>query len=627
MLVALSLTVVSFGTASINNNLASAHTPDCPSSIPTADGESFWTDSDGDRWFIVRQSDSSGYTTVQAYVASDDYDIGCIATSPHETCVLKVRGPDDEVDLNPPVPIFIRNDDDDDPATETRVPSATYSLSETSGSTETTESTETSESTETTGVANIGVASFVYQGTEVTILIAFADLESDSDATTVDYRFRVRVMQGQTINLLCQGTGMNIIRKVTTNAGSTIQTATIPGTCPVGTYTIEVELADGDDTTISNPIATGTGYLVIGPQPQSQQSGQGGNGQGNGGGGTNNGGTTTVIVSECGDGAQGSTGTPGRPDAPTLILTQDTTLVGVQWTAPINNGSEILGYAIMYTREGGTSTEMGAGGLSEILTGLAPDATYEIRVAACNSVGFGHWSPGATLDTATTVSTSGGNTVGNTNNAWCGIAAQGSAGTPSAPNPPVVTADGADSITVTWGDAGPEILIYTVQYTPGIMIKETGLTRTITGLAAQTSYSVVLATCNAVGMSAWSPAVIVQTDPASSNPEEDDFHSTTTVDGDGTDYDIDILGRCGVGLWEGHTHQNNTEFWGGTVGCLEESLINSIDPAPRGRMWTKDMMDDHKHPGFSDETHGSNSCNSQHTTAHANHGVLPCSSQ
>ena len=303
-LVALALVGVSPGTFGGDDNVASAHTPACPSSLPTADGESFWTDTNDDEWYIIRETSNSGYTTVQAYVASDDYDSGYVPSSPHETCVLKVRGPDDDADLDPPVQIFFPNDDDDDDSSSSNTqttpePSASFSLS------------EASDDSETTGVASVGLAWFAYYGTEVTIAIALTDLEADADADTVDYHFRVRVKQGTTIDLLCQGAGMNDIRELTTNTGSSIQTATIPGTCPVGTYTIEVELADGDDTDLSDPIAEGTGYLVIGLPPGSETTGQtgstlrsqGNGGQGNGGqgnGGQGNGGQ--------GNGGQGNGG-------------------------------------------------------------------------------------------------------------------------------------------------------------------------------------------------------------------------------------------------------------------------------------------------------------------------------
>ena len=520
-LVALSLFAVSLGTAGIDDNVASAHTPACPSSIPTADGEFFWTDSNDDHWFIIRQTTNSGHmlsgpTLIRAYVASSSYDAGYVSSTPHDICFLKVRGPDDDEDLDPPVQILVWHDQDDssDENTEgTQQPSAALWLLQAPGN------------SETAGLVTLGLTTFVYEGTAVTIVIILSNLESDSDSQTVDYRFRVRVMQGQIINLLCQGSGMNLIRELTTNADASIQTATIPGTCPVGTYTIEVELADGDDSTIFNPISEGIGYLVIGPLPQSQQSGQGGgggnggnsnggnsNGGGNGGngnggnsnggnsnggngnggngnggngnggnsnggnsnggnsnggnsnggnsnggnsnggnsngggsngggsngggsngggsngGGSNGGGTTVVIVSECGDSERGSAGTPARPEAPILILTEDTTLVGVQWVPPNDNGSSILAYAIMYTPQGGTRNEIDAGGLSEILHGLTPNTTYEIRVSTCNAIGFSPWSPGTTIETASTPGTLGGNTIGATNNQWCGIAAQGSDG-------------------------------------------------------------------------------------------------------------------------------------------------------------------------------------------------------
>ena len=166
---------------------------------------------------------------------------------------------------------------------------------------------------------------------------------------------------------------------------------------------------------------------------------------------------------------------------------------------------------------------------------------------------------------------------------------------------------------------------------------------TITGLEADTSYSVQVAACNAVGMSLWSVAAVERTDPASSQSTEVDPRPPKHQEdgdgnggngdggdnGDGSDdrgeYDIVVTGTCGTGTWQGHTHNNTQYYWGGTVDCLEEILINSIDPTPRGRMWTKSMMDDHRHPGFSDYDHSGSSCNSQHTTAHANHTPLSCS--
>ena len=621
-LVALSLFAVSLGTAGIDDNVASAHTPACPSSIPIADGEFFWTDSNDDHWFIIRQTTNSGHmlsghTLIRAYVASSSYDAGYVPGTPHETCVLKVRGPDDDEDLDPPVQIFILQDHEDSPDANTegtRQPSATLSLLQASGN------------SETAGLVIVGLTTFVYEGTEVSIAIALSNLEPDSDSQTVDYLFRVRVMQGPIINLLCQGTGMNVIQELTTNTGSSIQTATIPGACPAGTYTIEVVLADGDNSDFSDPIFEVTAYLVIGPLASSQQSDQGGgNGQGGSSGQGSSGGGN-----ECGDAERGSAGTPARPQAPSLILTLDTTSTGVEWVAPNDNDSPILAYSVMYIPNGETRNEIDAGGLSEILHGLAAGATYEIRVSACNAVGFGPWSHGATLHTASTPGTSGGNTIGTTNNQWCGIAAQGSDGTPGTPNPPTVTAGGTDSITVQWtapqDDGGSQIKIYAVQFTQvGIstMVKEPGLSTTLTGLQANTDYSVQVAACNAVGMSAWSAAATVQTDPESLRSGDDGGNGGGGGNGGSGNGGSD--GTCPGGEWVGHNHPNDGHYWGGTVDCLAESLIDSIDPAPHGRMWTKSMMSDHRHAGFTDATREGSSCNADHVAVHTSHVVLPCS--
>ncbi len=380
-------------------------------------------------------------------------------------------------------------------------------------------------------------------------------------------------------------------------------------------------------------------------------NGGGGNGNNGGNGGDNGNGGDTVVFSGCGGADRGSTGTPDRPAAPTLIVTQDNTRVGVEWVAPNDNDSAIIGYSIMYVPEGGTRTVISEGGLSAIIRGLAASTLYEIRVSGCNAVGFSNWSQGATIATYSTPGPTGGGIVGTVNNAWCGVANPGSTGTPGRPNPPTVTVNGANSLTVEWSepsdDGGSPIKMYAVQWTHGGTSQMekvmTGMSYTITGLDADTSYSVQVAACNAVGMSLWSVAAVERTDPASSQSTEVDPQATETPgdgdgnggngdggdNGDGSDdrgeYDIVVTGTCGTGTWQGHTHNNTQYYWGGTVDCLEEILINSIDPTPRGRMWTKSMMDDHRHPGFSDYDHSGSSCNSQHTTAHANHTPLSCS--
>ena len=75
--------------------------PRCPSDWPeqSADGsgvgqidyEGFYTDGDGDEWYIIRSADSNGATIVRAYDADDGYDAGYRSGSPAETRYLIVR--------------------------------------------------------------------------------------------------------------------------------------------------------------------------------------------------------------------------------------------------------------------------------------------------------------------------------------------------------------------------------------------------------------------------------------------------------------------------------------------------------------------------------------------------------
>ena len=347
-------------------------------------------------------------------------------------------------------------------------------------------------------------------------------------------------------------------------------------------------------------------------------------------------------------------------------------MVGVGWTAPSDNGSAILGYSIMVTPQGGTATILDAGGLSEIISGLTADNTYEFNVSACNAVGFGPWSPGKLLTTAATVGTSGGNTIGDTNN-WCGIALAGSSGTPSTPGVPTITSATDTSITVTWtaptDDGGSQIKMYAVQWTPAggsaqmeKVMSATTFTHTISNLASGTGHLVQVAACNVVGMSEWSIAAAVLTtgdrpDPhapqqqnsvnnegsnTENNPNENDVGTQTE---DPIDYRPIVTSRCtDTGEWVGHNHTNDRNYWGSTVSCLEERLIDSIDDvdpdtpgAQHARMWTSVGWSDHKH--YSQDENGNwvivsdiydhdgdgnpdnNSCNAFHIAAHAGPGV------
>ena len=64
--------------------------------------QDYHTDSDGEHWFVIRASDSNGYTTIRAYPASDDADGGYQADSPDQVCYLVVRKPGVETDAAEP---------------------------------------------------------------------------------------------------------------------------------------------------------------------------------------------------------------------------------------------------------------------------------------------------------------------------------------------------------------------------------------------------------------------------------------------------------------------------------------------------------------------------------------------
>jgi ABC-type transport system substrate-binding protein len=59
--------------------------------------QDLFTDSDGEDWFVVRSSDSNGYTTGRAY-RTGDYGDGYVAGSPDEICYMVLRRPGDVAD-------------------------------------------------------------------------------------------------------------------------------------------------------------------------------------------------------------------------------------------------------------------------------------------------------------------------------------------------------------------------------------------------------------------------------------------------------------------------------------------------------------------------------------------------
>ncbi len=101
----------------IVNHTADAGGHGCPSDWPDQQGAAaplglssidyndFHTDGDGNRWFVIRSTDSNGYATIRAYVAGDGYDSGYRSSSPDETCYLIVRRSGDTEDAANPTQI------------------------------------------------------------------------------------------------------------------------------------------------------------------------------------------------------------------------------------------------------------------------------------------------------------------------------------------------------------------------------------------------------------------------------------------------------------------------------------------------------------------------------------------
>ena len=104
------------------NHTADADGHGCPSDWPAPQGavassgqasidyNDFHTDGDGERWFVIRSTDSNGYTSIRAYVADDGYAAGYRVGSPDETCYLIVRRSGDAEDAAKPTHIVFQKE-------------------------------------------------------------------------------------------------------------------------------------------------------------------------------------------------------------------------------------------------------------------------------------------------------------------------------------------------------------------------------------------------------------------------------------------------------------------------------------------------------------------------------------
>ena len=95
--------------------------------------------------------------------------------------------------------------------------------------------------------------------------------------------------------------------------------------------------------------------------------------------------------------------TPAKPSAPTLTVGDQQ--LGVSWSGPANNGSDITDYDVQYSSDSGSTwTEWNSSNTSTTtsatITGLTNDTSYQVQVRATNGVGDSLWSDSATATPA-----------------------------------------------------------------------------------------------------------------------------------------------------------------------------------------------------------------------------------
>ena len=189
------------------------------------------------------------------------------------------------------------------------------------------------------------------------------------------------------------------------------------------------------------------------------------------------------------------------PDAPVLTATGGIRQISLSWTTPDDGGSPITGYSLLYREQGVASwtifsPDPAASDTSAVMTGLANGTTYEVRLAAVNSLGTGDWA----FANATTLDV------------------------PGAPDAPTLTPSDM-TLDASWtapsNDGGSAITDYDVEYRikdtdsvapgdqPGTWTDKphtgTSTTATISGLVNGTAYQVQVRAVNAVGEGPWSP--------------------------------------------------------------------------------------------------------------------------
>ena len=169
---------------------------------------------------------------------------------------------------------------------------------------------------------------------------------------------------------------------------------------------------------------------------------------------------------------------------------------------------------------------------------------------------------------------------------------------PTAPATPTISAETADGFTVTWTapeNAGPAITGYAVQYREGTSgswtnagHSGTGLTVTLSGLKASTSYQVQVQATNAEGTSGWSAtatgttAAAANEAPTFSSPATFSVAENTAAVGTVAATDADALDSITGYAISGGADQGKFSIDAGTGALTFQSAPNYEDPTDTG---------------------------------------------
>ena len=122
------------------------------------------------------------------------------------------------------------------------------------------------QTTEPTVAVELSPSGSVDEGTEITVTMSFANLESDTDTSDTDYIFRADVVNADA----CEGGGMGNDRYMyKVDEDPEVRTGSISASCEPGDYTVEVSIASPADVELASATA---GFTVNAPAQQQQQA-------------------------------------------------------------------------------------------------------------------------------------------------------------------------------------------------------------------------------------------------------------------------------------------------------------------------------------------------------------------